>query len=55
MKKLLELIGQSNITDEFTKEELDQIAKDVIRRDGEDFESMKEWRECIDKGMDLIS
>ncbi len=54
MKNLLDLIGRVNITDEFTNEELAQIAKDVIRRNGEDWESMKEWRECIDKGMELI-
>ncbi len=54
MKNLLDLIGRVNITNEFTNEELAQIAKDVIRRNGEDWESMKEWRECIDKGMELI-
>jgi len=54
MKSLLKFIGKSNITDEFDDEQLKKIAQDVIRRYGEDYDSMKEWRECIQKGMDLI-
>lgn len=53
IKSLVSIIGERNITDKFTKEELTKIAADVIEREGQDTASMKDWAECINKGMEL--
>jgi hypothetical protein len=50
---IVKLIGKVNIAGDIDKEKLALIADDVIRRANEDDDSMKEWRESVDHGIQL--
>ena len=54
INKLLEFIDKDNIAEDLEKKELNVIAQDVIDRADEDRESMNDWSDVVEKGMDLL-
>lgn len=53
VKNLIELMENSNIANDLDDSELALIAIEVLRRAQEDQESMKEWCDCVDEGLNL--
>lgn len=54
LKTLIEFIGKQNIAAEVDKETLDKLSEQVTKHFEEDHESMKDWIEGIDKGIELM-
>ena len=54
MKKLLDFIESVNIADGLKPEKLVYIGQRVKRQYDEDMDSMREWSECVEKGIDLM-
>ena len=53
VKNLIDLIDSKNCAVGLDGKMLTEIALDVIERFGEDLSSMKDWMDCVDKGLDL--
>lgn len=53
IKSLVDYIGENNISDGMDKEKLSKIALQVIERADKDRATMKEWMDCVDKGIEL--
>lgn len=53
IKSLVDYIGEDNIADGMDKEKLSKIALQVIERADKDRSTMKEWMECVDRGIEL--
>lgn len=53
IKSLVDYIGENNIADGMDKEKLSKIAQQVISRADKDRSSMKDWMDCVDKGIEL--
>ena len=53
LQKLIEHIGSVNIAATLSDERLHIIAQQVIERADSDLDSMKDWIECVKKGIDL--
>jgi len=53
MKKLLEYLESDNLADELSTETLALIAGKVIRQYNEDWDSMKDYRDVVEKGLEL--
>lgn len=53
IKSLVDYISDTNIAKGMPKDKLAEIAKDVIERADKDLETMKDWKECVDKGIEL--
>jgi len=51
--KVLSYVGRGNIAGDLNDDKLRKIADDVILRAQQDLDSMKEWKECVDKGIEL--
>lgn len=52
-EKVLSYVGIENIAGDLSEDKLRKIADDVILRAQQDLYSMKEWKECVDKGIEL--
>lgn len=50
---IIKMVESPNIANDLGKEELAEIAKDVITRTHEDEQSMKDWSDCVDEGLRL--
>lgn len=50
---IVKLIGQANIADKIPEDQRQVIADAVIARANQDWESMTEWRKCVDEGIKL--
>ena len=55
MKKILEFIGKDNIALDMSDDELRPIARMVCENFAEDWDSMDDWRNLIDKGQELAT
>lgn len=53
LQKLIKYIGSVNIAADLSDERLHIIAQQVIERADYDFDSMKDWIECVKKGIEL--
>jgi len=53
IKSLVDYIGETNIADGMGKEKLDRIALQVVERAHKDRDSMRDWMDCVDKGIEL--
>lgn len=53
IKSLVDYIGENNIADGMDKQKLSKIAQQVIDRAEKDKSSMKDWMDCVDKGIEL--
>jgi len=53
IKSLVDYIGKTNIADGMDKEKLDRIAIQVVERAHKDRDSMRDWMDCVDKGIEL--
>ena len=53
IKSLVDYIGETNIADGMDKEKLDRIALQVVERAHKDRDSMRDWMDCVDKGIEL--
>ena len=53
LKKLIEYIGSVNIAADISDERLHIIGQQVIERADYDLDSMKDWIECVKKGIEL--
>ena len=53
IKSLVDYIGENNIAYGMDKDKLSKIALQVIDRADKDRASMKDWMDCVDKGIEL--
>lgn len=53
IEKIVSYIEKPNLVSELTKAQLAVIADDVISRAEQDKDSMKDWFDCVKKGIDL--
>src|SRR5690606_18331177 len=53
IKSLVDYIGENNIADVMDKDKLSKIAQQVIDRADKDRASMKDWMDCVDRGIEL--
>lgn len=53
VKSLIKIMDAPNCVSMLTDDQLTDIASDVLERFNEDHASMKDWSECVDKGLDL--
>jgi chaperonin GroES len=54
IKKLLSFIGKDNIADEFDEDQLKKCAERVKRQFDQDLESMTDWMNSVEMGLELM-
>ncbi len=54
IKKLISFIGNPNIAEELEEDQLLKLGSQVVEGFGVDWDSMADWREIIEKGLQLI-
>ena len=54
LEDLVELIGKQNIAEDVGDKLLDDLGDRVFERFTEDWDSMKDWRESVDEGLELM-